>query len=744
MPNTTNLMLPLLTASQSQKHVTHNEALLKLDLQVQLSVVSRSLTAPPGSPVDGDRYIVATGATGAWASKDLNVAAWQNGAWVFLAPRNGWTAYVESEAVTLTWTGSSWVYNTRRPNTTVLVPADYSTVAAALAAVASWDMAPGQFVTVMIQTGHQIATPVSFDATDFRHVVISSVDAEVQATSAIGGDTNIFEFKNCVAPRWNILLDCNSNGRNGVWLENATMLVMPTKGVRRAGASGTLNPRGCGFFAWKGSSLQSVPSTGPLTGIVSKENAWRGIDITHNSQASIVAADLTDNGTLIPISNGHAALFVSRASSVQADNAVFDGSINGIRAARSIVSARSASYQNIGGVVVRQFEGGIVNVSDGNMTGSGAVGYPLLLCEGADVDRPQGGGFIVAESSVFDNAVSDIATVRGSDATIILDNSTGSGLMGRIASGVNGKAQADRCTFSAHASSTIGEALLASFGMEISAMGLTWTGNANIDYTARAIEDGYISVAGSILNTVQIEHLRVEDAGQIYSDGATMSGSPSYPALLSGPLIHAGIAPAWANVTGKPTTIASSGLLDIGAASFSAVLPPSGEYMLTANFSGGATGTITGAADRLDLFPWTCRRTVTIDAVSLNCTTGVSSALAKVAVYSSDANGRPNTLLFETSDADLSTTGVKDLAASYTFISGITYWFAVRTSSTAVLSSWQAGSTPDINGGAVSTASRRIIRRASATYASAAPSPWTWSGSEITNANATAVWLRVA
>lgn len=744
MTATQKLNLTLIEASQTAKHVTVNEAFKKLDSLVQLSVIDRNRTTPPGSPADGDGHIVATGASGAWAGQDSKVAVWQDGSWVFFVPRNGWTTYVEDEAVTLTWVGSGWVYNSRRPNTTVLVPTDFATVSAALDAVASWGMAPGQFVTIQIESGHQIATPVSFDGVNFNQVILSSVDAEVQATSDIGGDTNIFEFKNGFAPRWNILLDCNSNGRNGVWLENATMFVMPSKGVRRAGASGTMGPRGCGFFAWKGASLQSVPSTGPLTGIVSKQNAWRGIDITHNSQASIVAATLTDNGTLIPIADGHAALFVSRSSFVQADNAIFDGSINGIRAARSLVSARTASFQNIGGVVVRQFEGGIVNVSASDMTGSGAVGYPLLLCEGAAADRPQGGGFIVAESSVFDNAVSDIATVRGSDATIILDNSEGANIYGRIAIGVNGKIQADRCTFSAHASNSVGEALLASFGMEISAIGLTWTGNANIDYTARAIEDGYISVAGSVLNTVQIEHLKVEDAGQIYSDGATLDGVAStYPGLLSGSLFHAGLAPAWANVTGKPTLIANSGLTDIGASSFGTVLPPSGEYMLTANFSGGATGTITGVADRLDMFPWTCRRTVTVDAVALNCTTGVSAAQAKVAVYSSDANGRPDVLLFETGNADLSTTGVKDLAASYTFLSGHTYWFAVRTDSTAILSSWQAGSTPDINGGAVSTASRRIIRR-TVTYASAAPSPWVWSGTQIANANATAVWLRVA
>ncbi len=75
MPDTsTHLLLPYLLAAQAQKHVTVNEALRLLDGLVQLAVLDRHLTTPPASPADGDRYIVASGATGAWAGWDLNVA----------------------------------------------------------------------------------------------------------------------------------------------------------------------------------------------------------------------------------------------------------------------------------------------------------------------------------------------------------------------------------------------------------------------------------------------------------------------------------------------------------------------------------------------------------------------------------------------------------------------------------------------------------------------------------------------
>ena len=47
---TIHLGLPYLLAAQAQKHVTHNEALRLLDAMVQLSVLDRTRTAPPGQP----------------------------------------------------------------------------------------------------------------------------------------------------------------------------------------------------------------------------------------------------------------------------------------------------------------------------------------------------------------------------------------------------------------------------------------------------------------------------------------------------------------------------------------------------------------------------------------------------------------------------------------------------------------------------------------------------------------------
>ncbi|WP_323006528.1 DUF2793 domain-containing protein [Pseudorhodobacter sp.] len=105
---TTNLLLPFILAAQAQKHVTHNESLRLLDGLIQLSVLDRNLATPPGSPAEGARYIVATGATGAWSGWAGDIALWSDGAWVRLPARTGWVVWVQDESRVVVRIGSVW------------------------------------------------------------------------------------------------------------------------------------------------------------------------------------------------------------------------------------------------------------------------------------------------------------------------------------------------------------------------------------------------------------------------------------------------------------------------------------------------------------------------------------------------------------------------------------------------------------------------------------------------------------
>ncbi|MEP2921555.1 MAG: DUF2793 domain-containing protein [Sulfitobacter sp.] len=103
------LDLPYILPSQAQKHVTHNEALRGLDALVQLSVGTRSLSAPPATPVPAARYIVAAPAEGEWLGQEDTIACYEeSGGWSFYTPQAGWQAYVLDEDIQTVWDGTQW------------------------------------------------------------------------------------------------------------------------------------------------------------------------------------------------------------------------------------------------------------------------------------------------------------------------------------------------------------------------------------------------------------------------------------------------------------------------------------------------------------------------------------------------------------------------------------------------------------------------------------------------------------
>lgn len=93
---TVNLALPYILPSQAQKHVTHNEALQRLDAIVQLAIAAE-LTTPPDPAVEGTCYLVSGAASGAWSGKSGQLAFRQDGAWIFIQPQPGWRAWFETE-----------------------------------------------------------------------------------------------------------------------------------------------------------------------------------------------------------------------------------------------------------------------------------------------------------------------------------------------------------------------------------------------------------------------------------------------------------------------------------------------------------------------------------------------------------------------------------------------------------------------------------------------------------------------
>lgn len=74
----------------------HYDLLMKqwraLDLLLDRCVKSKTTTTPPGSPADGDAYIIPASATGAWFDKTNDIARWSSveSLWEFFTPNKNW------------------------------------------------------------------------------------------------------------------------------------------------------------------------------------------------------------------------------------------------------------------------------------------------------------------------------------------------------------------------------------------------------------------------------------------------------------------------------------------------------------------------------------------------------------------------------------------------------------------------------------------------------------------------------
>jgi hypothetical protein len=80
--------LPFLFAGQAQKEFTVNEAHARIDALLHPAIEGVA-DDPPGSPGEGECWLVGSSPTGEWLDHEGELACHEAGNWIFLVPRDG-------------------------------------------------------------------------------------------------------------------------------------------------------------------------------------------------------------------------------------------------------------------------------------------------------------------------------------------------------------------------------------------------------------------------------------------------------------------------------------------------------------------------------------------------------------------------------------------------------------------------------------------------------------------------------
>ena len=125
-------------------------------------VVSRSVTAPPGSPNTIDWYVIPAGATGAWSGHTGNLTCYARGNWRFATPPLGITVRAMDEGNEICWTGTAWA-----PSVTGVFPGVTITTTAGIIFTSG---APG----VTTNTLYQISGSLYFNGAEIGNLKLTS------------------------------------------------------------------------------------------------------------------------------------------------------------------------------------------------------------------------------------------------------------------------------------------------------------------------------------------------------------------------------------------------------------------------------------------------------------------------------------------------------------------------------------------------------------------------------------------
>lgn len=95
-------------SEQIKKHTLQLDDISPDSLVWQEPVIDKDLSSPPGGESEGDRYIVASTASGDWTGHENDIAQYIDGSYSFFTPIEGWFVWLKDENKLYYYTGASW------------------------------------------------------------------------------------------------------------------------------------------------------------------------------------------------------------------------------------------------------------------------------------------------------------------------------------------------------------------------------------------------------------------------------------------------------------------------------------------------------------------------------------------------------------------------------------------------------------------------------------------------------------
>jgi hypothetical protein len=144
--------------------------------------------------------------------------------------------------------------------------------------------------------------------------------------------------------------------------------------------------------------------------------------------------------------------------------------------------------------------------------------------------------------------------------------------------------------------------------------------------------------------------------------------------------------------------------------------------------------TVNSISNRLYAIPFIPNRTFTTSNLYINVTTLGIGVNGRILIYS-DLNGKPDTKIYESSNLDCSTLGIKTATTSQTFTAGTTYWICTQYSGIVGTTAYSGISLLILSANGAQTSSSYFI---TPTFGSA---PTTFGAGSLAGVNISAVFI---